>query len=72
MPIVAWYMLSKESYMKRVMSEVLPTAWWLVARFEAGAKEPGVEARTTLFSKKDQPEYLDQRRVVLDDNIGLT
>lgn len=25
MPIVAWYMLSKESYMKRVMREVLPT-----------------------------------------------
>lgn len=26
MPIVAWYMLSKESYMKRVMSDVFPTA----------------------------------------------
>ena len=25
MPIVAWYMLSKESYMKRVIREVLPT-----------------------------------------------
>lgn len=25
MPMVAWYMLSKESYMKRVMREVLPT-----------------------------------------------
>lgn len=25
--MVAWYMLSKESYMKRVMSEVLPTEW---------------------------------------------
>ena len=25
MPIVAWYMLSNESYIKRVMSEVLPT-----------------------------------------------
>lgn len=25
-PIVAWYMLSKESYMKRVIKEVLPTA----------------------------------------------
>jgi len=25
MPIVAWYMLSNESYMNRVMSEVLPT-----------------------------------------------
>jgi hypothetical protein len=25
MPIVAWYMLSKESYMNRVMRDVLPT-----------------------------------------------
>ena len=25
-PMVAWYVLSKESYMKRVISEVLPTA----------------------------------------------
>lgn len=26
MPIVAWYMLSNESYMKRVIRDVLPTA----------------------------------------------
>ena len=25
MPMVAWYMLSNESYMKRVISDVLPT-----------------------------------------------
>jgi hypothetical protein len=25
MPMVAWYILSKESYMNRVMSEVFPT-----------------------------------------------
>lgn len=25
MPIVAWYMLSKESYMKRVIRDVFPT-----------------------------------------------
>ena len=25
MPIVAWYILSKESYMKRVIKDVLPT-----------------------------------------------
>lgn len=25
MPIVAWYMLSNESYMKRVIKDVLPT-----------------------------------------------
>ena len=25
MPMVAWYILSNESYMKRVMSDVLPT-----------------------------------------------
>jgi hypothetical protein len=27
MPIVAWYVLSKVSYMKRVIREVLPTVW---------------------------------------------
>ena len=27
MPMVAWYMLSKESYMKRVIREVLPTVY---------------------------------------------
>jgi hypothetical protein len=27
MPMVAWYVLSKESYMKRVIREVLPTVW---------------------------------------------
>lgn len=27
MPMVAWYMLSKESYMKRVMRDVLPTVY---------------------------------------------
>jgi hypothetical protein len=26
MPIVAWYVLSNESYMNRVIKEVLPTA----------------------------------------------
>ena len=25
MPMVAWYILSNESYMKRVISDVLPT-----------------------------------------------
>ena len=30
MPMVAWYMLSKESYMKRVIREVLPTGISLV------------------------------------------
>jgi hypothetical protein len=27
MPIVAWYVLSKVSYIKRVIREVLPTVW---------------------------------------------
>ena len=27
MPMVAWYMLSNESYMNRVMSDVLPTVF---------------------------------------------
>jgi hypothetical protein len=30
-PIVAWYILSKESYMNRVMSDVLPTANNMIA-----------------------------------------
>lgn len=37
MPMVAWYMLSKESYMKRVIREVLPTRRWddgLVSRMD--------------------------------------
>jgi hypothetical protein len=32
-PIVAWYILSKESYMKRVMSDVLPTVNATIAKF---------------------------------------
>ena len=32
MPMVAWYMLSNESYMKRVMSDVLPTGRLLVSK----------------------------------------
>ena len=31
MPIVAWYMLSKESYMNRVIKEVLPTIGIIVS-----------------------------------------
>lgn len=38
MPMVAWYMLSKESYMKRVMSDVFPTAH-TVRNFEGHHRE---------------------------------
>lgn len=50
MPIVAWYMLSKESYMKRVMREVLPT---VIDQYD-GLKLPVYLPawRTTLFAKE--------------------
>ena len=33
MPMVAWYMLSKESYMNRVIREVLPTVYVRILSF---------------------------------------
>lgn len=57
MPMVAWYMLSNESYMKRVMSDVLPTIRH--ARLASSALRrrpaPGTESPTTLLPQKDQP-----------------
>lgn len=35
MPMVAWYMLSNESYMKRVMRDVLPTTHKVVRKSAA-------------------------------------
>jgi hypothetical protein len=49
MPIVAWYMLSKESYMNRVIKEVFPTVGIVVSDVgtEGSVIGPG---RTTLLS----------------------
>jgi hypothetical protein len=58
-PIVAWYILSKESYMKRVMSDVLPTVNATIAKFSGQlarlAAVPRNYRLTTLFTQKDQP-----------------
>lgn len=58
MPIVAWYMLSKESYMKRVMSEVLPTVVTFVSLPLEEPRFPrvrnGVLSHTALFAQEDQ------------------
>lgn len=45
MPMVAWYMLSNESYMNRVMRDVLPTVGGSRALAEAiEGKRRGIEA----------------------------
>jgi hypothetical protein len=49
MPIVAWYMLSKESYMNRVIKEVLPTVEIAVSDVARGGAGIG-RRRTTLLS----------------------
>ena len=57
MPMVAWYMLSNESYMKRVMSDVLPTVnhAWLASSALRRRPAPGTGPPTALLPKKDQP-----------------
>ena len=55
-PIVAWYMLSKESYMKRVMRDVLPTESWLASRTGGPAACAGFGgmSHTALFAQEDE------------------
>jgi hypothetical protein len=60
MPIVAWYVLSNESYMKRVMSDVLPTVvinqcWCLSGGHACPHCLYGGKMPTTLFAEEDQP-----------------
>jgi hypothetical protein len=59
-PMVAWYMLSKESYMNRVIKEVLPTIHAIRIRLgdrSTGTRgEPGTH--TTLFAKEDQSAHV--------------
>lgn len=51
--MVAWYVLSKVSYMKRVINDVLPTV-----RSEYKAREGALgmaeDRRTTLLAEEDQ------------------
>jgi hypothetical protein len=51
MPIVAWYMLSKESYMNRVIRDVFPTAELSVMQ---SLKPFDPFLHTTLLSEKHQ------------------
>lgn len=53
MPMVAWYMLSKESYMKRVMRDVLPTLEGVSVWSELLARRP-LSDHTALLAEKDQ------------------
>lgn len=58
MPMVAWYMLSNESYMKRVMRDVLPTIRRQKAKLASAVRgfgDPDLTRRTTLFAQEDQP-----------------
>jgi hypothetical protein len=71
MPIVAWYMLSNESYMKRVMSDVLPTvAHVCLANMALGCRLPGAGPHTALFPEKDEPapevSNMSSRKALLD------
>jgi hypothetical protein len=54
MPMVAWYMLSKESYMNRVIRDVFPTVS-SHGQLSSGACRGWQRAnRTTLFAEEDQ------------------
>ncbi len=56
MPMVAWYMLSNESYMNRVISDVFPTGIVerSLASLAGGTPELPVE-RTALLAQENQP-----------------
>lgn len=54
-PIVAWYMLSNESYMNLVISEVLPTVEHRVSNENDAIRWSGKPWHTALFSQKHQP-----------------
>ena len=51
MPMVAWYVLSNESYMKRVIRDVLPTVEVSEHFVSAGARIEW-ERHTTLFAQE--------------------
>jgi len=59
MPMVAWYMLSNESYMKRVMRDVLPTAAAVFVSYRCPVvySSPSRMScwRTALLAQEDEP-----------------
>ena len=59
MPIVAWYMLSNESYIKRVMSEVLPTVGKMVSISVHGSRNRS-SCRIPLCSPRKTSLYSGQ------------
>jgi len=52
MPMVAWYVLSNESYMNRVIKEVLPTAAIVSTVYLPDCFKSSL--RTTLFAQEDK------------------
>jgi hypothetical protein len=56
MPMVAWYVLSNESYMKRVMRDVLPTVALRVSTLLYSTEHlfKAMGMRTALFTQEDQ------------------
>lgn len=69
-PMVAWYMLSNESYMKRVINEVLPTvARQICVRLCWGWYEyiPLCSPRKTSLSKVSQTSrYCQNPKAILE------
>lgn len=63
MPMVAWYVLSNESYMKRVIREVLPTEVivriavraFVSSHWGSRVAYAPRDSHTALFSQEDQP-----------------
>jgi hypothetical protein len=59
MPIVAWYMLSKESYMNLVISDVFPTGaharQFSNVSLRSSTSVEGVWVRTALLAEEHQP-----------------
>ncbi len=54
MPMVAWYMLSNESYMKRVINDVLPTAIESAWSQETSVNGEKCKVHTTLFAQENE------------------
>jgi hypothetical protein len=55
MPMVAWYVLSKVSYMKRVIRDVLPTVACAGQYLMYVCSGLIVMCRTALFAQEDEP-----------------
>lgn len=55
MPMVAWYMLSKESYMKRVIRDVLPTVMMSERLVWGGGWKSELRCRSYHFARLRRP-----------------